>query len=125
MIRKILNFIKVIINFYIIAPFTAWWRYISTGACLPDNERNQKVLDYLQKVAENGDYEPSTPTEHFVEKELFNSYNDAVKDHSDLIKIEYNGKIPSYDEVRSECAAQVVLEMLSYKWIKEETWDDE
>ena len=125
MIIKILNFIKTIINFYIIAPFTAWWRYISTGVCLEDNERNQKVLDYLQKVAKNSEYEPSTPIEHFVEKQLFNSYNDAVENHADLIKIEYDGKIPSYDEVRSECATQIALEMLSYKWVKEETWDDE
>lgn len=105
MIRKILNFIKAVIDSYIITPFIAWWRYISMGACIEDNERNQKVLDYLRKVAENSEYEPSTPIEHFVEKQLFNSYNDAVKDHIDLIKIEYNGRIPPYDEVRSDCAA--------------------
>ena len=124
MIRKILNFIKAVIDSYIITPFIAWWRYISMGACIEDNERNQKVLDYLRKVAEDGEFEPSTPIEHFVEKQLLNSYNDAVANHTDLIKIEYDGKIPSYNEVRSECAAQVALEMLSYRWIKEETWDE-
>lgn len=42
-----------------------------------------------------------------------------------MIKDEYNGKIPTYEEVRNECAQQIALDLLSFRWIDDSKWDDE
>lgn len=79
----------------------------------------------MSKVANDGKYEPSSPLEHYIEKHLYEAYEDAINEHKDLILIEYNGTIPTYEEVRSECARQIGLDLLSYRWIDDSKWDDE
>ena len=123
-LKRIWAFIKALINAYIILPLKGWYKYISQGAYIQDNERNQQVIEFLYKVSQDGTYEPSTPTEHYLEKHLYEAYEDAIKDHIEEIKAEYNGQVPTYKEVRNECAQQIALDLLSYRWIDDRDWDD-
>lgn len=123
-LKRIWAFIKALINAYIILPLKGWNKYISQGVYIQDNDRNQQVIEFLYKVSQDGTYEPSTPTEHYLEKHLYEAYEDAIKDHIKEIKAEYNGQVPTYEEVRSECAQQIALDLLSYRWIDDRDWDD-
>ena len=123
--RKIWYYIKTWVNAYIVLPIRGWFKYLTIGAYIQDNERNQQVIEFLYKVSQDGAYEPSTPTEHYLEKHLYEAYEDAINDHIEEIKAEYNGQVPTYEEVRSECAQQIALDLLSYRWIDDSKWDDE
>ena len=123
-LKRIWAFIKALINAYIILPLKGWYKYISQGAYIQDNDRNQQVIEFLYKVSKDGTYEPSTPTEHYLEKHLYEAYEDAIRDHIEEIKAEYNGQVPTYEEVRNECAQQIALDLLSYRWIDDRDWDD-
>lgn len=122
---KIYTFIRAVIEVYIMIPFRAWKNYVLRGAYIEDNERNRQIVDYLFKVTKDGSYEPSTPVEHYVEKQLRESYEEAIRNNEQLIRNEYNGEIPPYEEVRSDCAEQIVFNLISYRWIEESRWDDE
>ena len=124
-LKCIWNFIKAWINAYITLPLKGWKSYIIDGAYIQDNERNQQVIEFLCKVSQDCTYEPSTPTEHYLEKHLYQAYEDAINDHLEEIKAEYNGEVPTYEEVRSECAQQIALDLLSYRWIDDSKWDNE
>lgn len=123
--KYIWNLIKAWINAYIILPLNGWNKYIAQGAYIQDNERNQQVIEFLYKVSQDSAYEPSTPLEHYIEKQLYETYEYAIKGHIEEIKDKYNGQVPTYKEVRSECAQQIALDLLSYRWIDDSKWDDE
>lgn len=82
-------------------------------------------MEFLYKVSQDGKYEPSLPIEHYLEKQLYEAYQETITKHEQMIKDEYDGKIPTYEEVRSECAQQIALDLLSFRWIDDSKWDDE
>ena len=123
-LKRIQRYIKAFIYAYVILPIKGWYRYLTSGVYIEDNERNQQVIDFLYKVSEDKSYQPSSPVEHYLEKHLYEAYLDAIKDHEDIIRNEYDGNIPTYEEVRGECAQQIVLDLLSYRWIDDSKWDD-
>lgn len=124
-INKILNYIDTFISVYIVMPIHAWFNYYFKHKAIEDNIRNQQLIDYLQRVAKDGTTEPQTPVEHFVEKELKDSCDTTLEKYKEMLLKEYDGKLPSYEEIRSECAREIVLEMMSYIWVEPERWDDE
>ena len=123
--KYIWNLVKAWIHAYIISPLNSWGKYITQGAYVQNNERNQQVLEFLYKVSQDGTYEPSTPLEYYIEKQLlYELYEDAVKNHIEEFKAENNGHVPTYEEVRSDYARQITLDLLSYRWIDDSKWDD-
>lgn len=122
--RKIWHYIKAWVNAVIILPLKGWFRYLTVGAYIQDNERNQQVIEFLFKVSQDGNYEPSLPIEHYLEKHLYEAYQEAIAKNEQIIRDEYDGEIPTYEEVRSECAQQIALDLLSFRWIDDSKWDD-
>ena len=126
--KKIKRFFYIIITWidsYIFMPIRAWYKFRFYGLAIEDNIHNHQIVDYLQKIINDPDVEPVSYAEILIEKQLKEAYEKTVLNNLELIKKEYHGKVPTYEEVRADCAAEIVLEMLSYVWLKETEEDDE
>lgn len=123
-INKIINYIRAFLSAYIFMPIHAWYSFYFHNKAILNNSRNQQALDYLSRLAQDKTIQPQTPVEHYIEKELQEACEMTIKKYKDELIEEY-GELPTYEKIRSECAGEIALEMMSYMWVEEEKWDDE
>ena len=122
-INKIINYIRALLTAYIFMPIHAWFSFYFHNKAILNNTRNQQALDYLQRLAQDGEVQPQTPVEHYIEKELREACEMTIEKYKDELIEEY-GELPTYEKIRQESAGEIALEMMSYMWIEEEKWDD-
>ena len=109
---KIYAYIKVTIWIFIIRPLKKWYNLYINKCYIPDNERNQQILNYCTKILENENYQPSTPVENWIDNEWRENYKTLIK------SLEGNN-IPSYEECRTAIARKTLITLSEYKFIKE------
>ena len=126
MLNRLINIILNWIIFNIIKPIQAFWHYYINHSAIEDTPRNRERYEYLTKIAEDSSYQPRTYAEHSFEKELYDAYCKGVSQNEKIILDAY-GEIPSYEEVRSECAMELILHLSSYYWVDndEDDWEEE
>ena len=126
MLNRLINIILNWIIFNIIKPIQAFWHYYINHSAIEDTPRNRERYEYLTKIAEDSNYQPRTYAEHSFEKELYDAYCKGVSQNEKIILDAY-GEIPSYEEVRSECAMELILQLSSYYWVDndEDDWEEE
>ena len=117
--------IKFIIWYYIIRPIKKIYHRIFQQAYVPDNERNQAILNYCQKLIIDHNYQPSTPVEHWIDNGWREKYDDIIKKFlqdcekdSEEEKEKLKTIIP-YEEYRPTIASQVLITLSEYSFIKD------
>jgi len=108
----IIDFLIAVFRVYILHPIQRWWRFHINHTYIPDNPRNQEIFDYLMKVANNPDYEPSTPTEHFFERQVEEDYRSEYPDDD-------------WHKARQAIFLDLADEMLQYEWVDERSLEDD
>ena len=66
---------------YIRNPILRLYNRIFRNYYVYDNPVNQQRIDYLQKVIDNPEYQPSTPLEHFVEHKTMTLWMEQDPDY--------------------------------------------
>lgn len=108
--------IKAIIIAYIINPIRRFYNFYIRYTYIPDNPRNQELLDYLIDVAKDPKTEPQTPAQIFFENQVREDWENTFKDDPE----------DKWEDNRQWLYTQLAEEMFSYKWINErEYFDDE
>ena len=115
MIKYIINFIRAIIDAYIIHPIQRFLNFYFHGAYIPDNSRNQELLDYCIRVAKDPNVEPNTPNEIFFENTVKRDWEETFTDLED-----------KWEDNRQWIYITLANDMLRYRWINErEYFNDE
>ena len=111
----IIRFIKAVIDAYIIHPIQRFFNFYFRGVYIPDNPRNQELLNYCMRVAENPETEPNSPTEIFFENAVKRDWEETFTDLED-----------TWEDNRQWIYITIADDMLQYKWIDEkEYFNDE
>lgn len=111
----IIRFIKAVIDAYIIHPIQRFFNFYIRGAYIPANPRNEALLDYSMRVAEDPKTEPETPTEIFFENTVKRDWEET-----------FTGPEDSWEDNRQWIYITIADDMLQYKWIDEkEYFNDE
>ena len=81
--KYIINFIRAVVDAYIIHPIQRFLNFYFHGAYIPDNSRNQELLDYCIRVAKDPNVEPNTPNEIFFENTVKRDWEETFTDLED------------------------------------------
>lgn len=73
MLKKLMAFLDFLLWNLIVAPVKRII-HAARGEYVLDNEKNRQVFAYCNKIMEDPDYEPSSPVEHWMEKEWRERY---------------------------------------------------
>ena len=125
MFYKIIEFIKFNIWYFIIRPLKKIYNFLFRHAYLPDNERNQALFSYCSKIIDDPTYQPSTPVEHWCDKEWEEMYNEIVERTIEEAKKvvddeeEIRAHIVPYNEYRQTIASEVLITLSEYAMIKD------
>ena len=93
-------------------PIKRFWSFHINHVYIPDNDRNQQLLDYLIRVAEDPTIEPETPNEIFFENMIKREWNDVFPDED-------------WENERQQIFTEMAEEMFQYTWINEEEYFNE
>lgn len=110
--KEFFRFIYAWIKVYIINPVLQWWNFHINHAYIPDNKRNHDLMDFMCKVIENPEYEPSTPNEIYFEgqvKEIFEEIYTELPDNTDKEKVWQIERIRVYIDILDR--------LLELRWI--------
>lgn len=103
--KKIFRFIAAIIKIYIINPILRFYHFYFCHIYIEDNPRNEAMLDYFSRVAEDPTVQPQTPTEIFFENSIKSDYE------------YYFPEDEPWEKYRQSFYTDLALEMLEYRWI--------
>ena len=108
MFNKIIANIKFFFWYFIVRPIHKWINLCIHGRIIPENERNKQIWDYCIKCMNDNSYQPSTPVEHWTDKQWRESFERTIANY------EGNATPPTYEEFRSTIALTVAKTMSEY-----------
>lgn len=106
----------LVIKVYLINPILRWWNFHIRHTYIPDNGRNNELMEFFLKVAADADYEPSTPTEIFFENTIRNDFNENWFCEEDRTLDE------EWKEYRPMLYTDLAGQMLEFRWIDDRDW---
>ena len=109
---KIWAYIKTFFWAYIMRPLRKWYNLCIRGMYMPDNARNQQMIQLCAKILEDENYQPANPVEYWIDNEWRESYKDFIKPLE-------GSEIPSYEECRKTIASRTLIVLSEYAIIKE------
>lgn len=112
-----MNWFQIIclwVKIYLINPILRLWNYVVYNIYIPDNPRNNEILNYMLDVVQDETTEPTTPVTIFFENK---ARDDFCEYFADTMSKDNRTADEIWVTYRAEYYYDMASEMLEYMWI--------